>query len=66
MDNIYYQFINDKACVRIILMQMTLRDKQNEQIIGQIVPYSVEIKLTYHLLGNYDRSTDETVDGKAV
>ena len=47
-------------------MQMTLRDKQNEQIIGQIVPYSVEIKLTYHLLGNYDRSTDETVDGKAV
>ena len=31
-----------------------------------IVPYSVEIKLTYHLLGNYDRSTDETVDGKAV
>ena len=36
MDNIYYQFIKDKACVRIILMQMTLRDKQNEQIIGQI------------------------------
>ena len=50
-------------------MQMTLRDKQNEQISwvkSTIVPYSVEIKLTYHLLGNYDRSTDETVDGKAV